>query len=69
MVADLPAVKYLTEKKDAIPAAQQCEVGPLDESHAGDAKYMGGQVLSMVQSGKCPAGVYAMENFLQMASN
>jgi len=68
MVADLPAVKYLTEKKDAIPAAQQCEVGPLDESHAGDAKYMGGQVLSMVQSGKCPAGVYAMENFVFRAS-
>ena len=36
----------------------------MDEDQADNENYMGEQVLSMVQSGKCMEGVYAMENFV-----
>ena len=64
MVANLAAVKYLTDNKATIPTAQKCEIGPLDEGRAGNSSYIGDQILSMVQSGKCPKGIYAMENFV-----
>jgi hypothetical protein len=64
MVASLTAVNYLRNNKDMVPAAYQCEVGPLDKSRSGNVNYMSKQVLNMVQSGQCLKGVYAMENFV-----
>jgi len=68
MVADRAAIKYLAENKDVVPAAHACEVGPLNEIHTDRAIYMSEQILGMVQSGKCPEGVYALENFVFRAN-
>jgi hypothetical protein len=64
MVADLDAIKYLKENKDAIPAAHECMVGPLDKDLTGNASYMGQRILNVVRNGECPTGVYAIENFI-----
>jgi hypothetical protein len=53
-------VQYLIDHKDEFPAADSCQIGPLDPARLSDADYLAGQIKSAVNSGACPVGVFAV---------
>ena len=69
IVANLEAIDYLVENKDKYPAAKSCKIGPLSESQSKYSTYLARQILDMIQSSKCPQGVYVTEQFVFSASN
>ncbi len=54
-------VPYLVEHKEEFPAAQTCELGPLDESRIADTAYIAAAIDESIASGACPAGVYVVQ--------
>ena len=53
-------IQYLVDHKNEFPAAQQCTLGPLDQSSLNDVNYIARQIRSAVRSEACLAGVYAV---------
>lgn len=61
-IARLTASKYMIqwiiEQKDSIPTAQNCQLGPLDESQSDNLDVIQTAIQAAVSSQTCPEGVY-----------
>ena len=62
--ANPDAIEFLVQNKDNFPAAQSCQIGPLDENLASKPTYLQEQITSTVAAGMCPAGTYSINGFV-----
>ncbi len=69
MVATKSAVDYFVQHAAAVPAAQSCKLGPLNAARLADSSYLASQIGQAIQSGACPAGVYATDRFVFRADS
>ncbi len=58
------AIKVLTDNKDKFPAAQTCQLGPVDPAKVQDPAYLEGLIAAAGQLATCPEGVYSLANGL-----
>jgi hypothetical protein len=64
MVATVKGVDYFVQNAANAPAAQECKLGPMDQTQINDANYLAGQVNLAIQSGSCPQGIYTTDKFV-----
>ncbi len=64
MVATVSAVDYFTQNAARVPVAQECKIGPLDQTRIGDSNYLAAQINQAIQRGDCPQGIYATDKFV-----
>ncbi len=64
MVATVSAVDYFTQNAANVPTAEECTLGPLNQSQSGDPNYLADQINQAVQRGSCPQGIYATDKFV-----
>lgn len=61
-IARLTASKYMiqwiVEQKDAIPTAQNCQLGPIQETESANLDVIQSAILTAISSQACPEGVY-----------
>lgn len=51
-------VKWIVEQKDAIPTAQNCQLGPIQETESANLDVILAAIQTAVSSQACPEGVY-----------
>lgn len=64
MVATVSAVDYFAQNAAKVPSAQNCKLGPLDQTQSGDANYLAKQIDQAIQRGTCSQGIYATDKFV-----
>ena len=69
MVATQSAIDYFVQHAADVPAAQSCKLGPLNASQTADSPRLASLIGQAVQSGACPAGVYATDHFVFRAGS
>ncbi len=69
MVASVNAVQYFVQHAADAPAAQACQLGPLDSRKSSDSTYVAGLIDQAIQSGSCPHGIYATDHFVFRAQS
>ncbi len=68
MVATTGAVNYFVQHAASVPVAQSCELGSVTAAQQNDAAYLSSHIQGAIQSGACPAGIYATGRFVFRAS-
>jgi len=58
------ALNYLVKNPDNFPAAQSCMLTGLDLARTDEPDYLAGQIQSIIRSGACPSGTYALSGFV-----
>ncbi len=58
LTASKNMIKWIVSEKDSIPTAQNCQLGPLEESQSGDLNLIQTAIQTAVSSQACPEGVY-----------
>lgn len=58
IVSTQSAIDYLVDHRDQFPRAEECALGPVDETMLGAAGYIEGQVSLAQGQEKCPQGIY-----------
>ena len=54
-------INLVVQDKDKFPVAQNCQLGPLDESQQADTTLVTSLIESAISAGKCPAGIYNVD--------
>lgn len=57
-------IQYLLDHKDDFPAAEVCQLGPLDPARLTYKDYIAAQIESAVASNTCPPGVYTVNGWI-----
>ncbi|MBI5932827.1 MAG: hypothetical protein HY867_03895 [Chloroflexi bacterium] len=57
-------VQYLLDHKDDFPAAESCQLGPLDPVRLADKNYIAAQIELMTGAERCPTGIYALNGWI-----
>ena len=55
-------IQYLLDHADDFPAADSCQLGPIDPFRLSDAAYLSEQIKLAVNAEVCPPGVYVVNN-------
>ena len=58
LTASSRMIEWILEQKDSIPTAQNCQLGPLEESQAGNPDVILSAIQTAVTTQACPEGVY-----------
>ncbi|MRS02479.1 hypothetical protein EG832_04515 [bacterium] len=51
-------IEWIITQKDSVPTAQNCQLGPLEESQSGNLDVVQTAIQTAVTSQTCPEGVY-----------